>query len=166
MKVRHSDRSGEKVQLQMTPMIDIVFQLLVFFIMTFKIVSPEGDFNIRMPLGAPSEGMPDDELQIPPIKVRLTATGTGHLAGVQMNERDMGSGGRAFQRLRSAVVEFVRPATGPGIGDAAEVEIDADYGLQFEYVMDAITAVSGQVEGDRVIPLVEKIKFAPPRPGP
>ena len=30
--------------LEMTPMIDIVFQLLVFFIMTFKIVSQEGDF--------------------------------------------------------------------------------------------------------------------------
>ncbi|MEM8866338.1 MAG: biopolymer transporter ExbD, partial [Planctomycetota bacterium] len=37
MKIRHTDHR-DKIQLQMTPMIDIVFQLLIFFIMTFKIV--------------------------------------------------------------------------------------------------------------------------------
>ncbi len=163
MKVRHSDRNAEKVQLQMTPMIDIVFQLLVFFIMTFKIVSPEGDFNIRMPIGAPSEGLPDDELQIPPIKVRLTATGTGHLAEIRMGEKPLG---RNFKALNQEVRQIVGGGAGPSIQDAAEVEIDADYGLQFEYVMNAITAVSGHVEGDRVVSLVEKIKFAPPRAGP
>ena len=55
MKVRNQ-REQEKIEIQMTPMIDIVFQLLVFFIMTFKVVSMEGDFNIKMPLAAPSEG--------------------------------------------------------------------------------------------------------------
>jgi biopolymer transport protein ExbD len=55
MKVRNSGGKNEKVEIPMTPMIDIVFQLLVFFIMTFKIVSQEGDFNIKMPLAAPSE---------------------------------------------------------------------------------------------------------------
>ena len=41
-----------KVEMQMTPMIDIVFQLLTFFIMSFKIVAAEGDFDIKMPLAA------------------------------------------------------------------------------------------------------------------
>jgi biopolymer transport protein ExbD len=59
MKVRNSGgNKSEKVEIPMTPMIDIVFQLLVFFIMTFKIVSQEGDFNIKMPLAAMSEGPP------------------------------------------------------------------------------------------------------------
>ncbi|MEK6237543.1 MAG: biopolymer transporter ExbD, partial [Planctomycetales bacterium] len=66
MKVRNQ-KDSEKVELQMTPMIDIVFQLLVFFVMTFKIVSQEGDFDIKMPLAAPSEGTPDEDLY-PPIK--------------------------------------------------------------------------------------------------
>ena len=35
MKIRHTTGSGqEKIELQMTPMIDIVFQLLIFFIMS------------------------------------------------------------------------------------------------------------------------------------
>ena len=36
-----------KARLLMTPMIDVVFLLLIFFIMTFKIVAPEGDFQGR-----------------------------------------------------------------------------------------------------------------------
>ena len=59
MKIRNTDGKGEKIELQMTPMIDIVFQLLVFFIMTFKIVAMEGDFNIRMPAAAPQAAPPD-----------------------------------------------------------------------------------------------------------
>ena len=46
MKIRNTEHR-EHIVLQMTPMIDIVFQLLVFFVFTFKIVLPEGDFNIR-----------------------------------------------------------------------------------------------------------------------
>ena len=38
----------------MTSMIDIVFLLLVFFVMTFKIVELEGDFSVRMPLAGSS----------------------------------------------------------------------------------------------------------------
>ncbi|MFT5528125.1 MAG: biopolymer transport protein ExbD, partial [Pirellulaceae bacterium] len=53
MKVRNNKLGpDEEIELQMTPMIDIVFQLLVFFIMTFKIVAMEGDFNIKMPMAA------------------------------------------------------------------------------------------------------------------
>ncbi|MFP6675633.1 MAG: biopolymer transporter ExbD, partial [Pirellulaceae bacterium] len=78
MKFRHTTSSGDdKIELQMTPMIDIVFQLLVFFIMTFKIVAQEGDFNIRMPLA--SEGGAPDESQMPPYKLYLTANQDGTL---------------------------------------------------------------------------------------
>ncbi len=38
-----------KAELQMTSMIDIVFLLLIFFILTFKIAPQEGDFNIKLP---------------------------------------------------------------------------------------------------------------------
>ena len=57
MKIRHrSDMAEEKIELQMTPMIDIVFQLLIFFIFSLRISAQEGDFNISMPLAAPNAG--------------------------------------------------------------------------------------------------------------
>jgi biopolymer transport protein ExbD len=163
MRVRHSTGGGDdKIELQMTPMIDIVFQLLVFFIMTFKIVSQEGDFNIKMPLAAPKEGLPDD-LQLPPMKVRMTADGNGTLQSMSLNEKTF----REFKELHAYIISIVGDARGPGsIQETAEVELDCDYNLKYEYVVEAITAVSGYVENDKVVKLVEKIKFSSPKGGP
>jgi len=161
MKVRNAGRE-DKVELMMTPMIDIVFQLLIFFIMTFKIVAPEGDFNIKMPLNAPSEGLPDDN-QLPPMKVRLRATASGRLAGIQLGQRTLPD----FKALQMQVRDIVGDDRGPGsVAASTEIELDCDYGLRFESVIDAITAVSGYVasDGQNIVKLIEKIKFAPPRP--
>jgi len=160
MKVRNVSRHGdEQIELQMTPMIDIVFQLLIFFIMTLKIVSPEGDFNIKMPAAAPSEGLPEPD-QLPPITVRLKATGSGKLSTIQFGNRSLGGD---FPALRQAIIDMVGYDPGPGVLQSTEVELDCDYNLKYEYVMEAITAVSGYRKGDQVHKLVEKIKFAPPR---
>jgi biopolymer transport protein ExbD len=160
MKVRNAGAREEKIELQMTPMIDIVFQLLIFFIMTFKIVVPEGDFNIKMPLSAPSQGPPDENLT-PPIKVRLTTSGGGSV-GIRMNDTPIGD----FTQLRGRVVGLIGDERGPGsIADSAEVEFDCDYDLDYKHVIQAISAVSGYISPDKkVIKLIEKIKFAPPRP--
>ncbi len=160
MKVRHAQRTAdEKVELMMTPMIDIVFQLLIFFVMTFKIVSPEGDFNIKMPLEATSEGVPDPT-QLPPAIVRLQADEGGNLSGIQFGDRSLSD----FQELHEQIREMVGDQRGPGsVAAETEVELDCDYALKFEYVVDAITAVSGYVQDGRIIKVIEKIKFAPPR---
>ena len=161
MRIRHSTSSrDEKIELQMTPMIDIVFQLLIFFIMTFKIVSQEGDFNIKMPLAAPSEGLQDDQ-QLPPMKVRLTASASGQLSGIRLNDQNFGTD---FERLHGFIVGLIGDDVGPGSRqDTAEVELDCDFDLRYEYVIQAITAVSGRLADDgEIIKLVEKIKFAPP----
>ena len=67
----------EEIKINMTAMIDIVFQLLVFFIMTFKVVAMEGDFNIKMPLASESADSLDEELP-DLITVRLEAGENGN----------------------------------------------------------------------------------------
>ena len=47
--------------------------------------------------------------------------------------------------------------------DGPEIEIDTDYNLRYEYVIRSITAVSGYKDGNQVVKLIEKIKFAKPR---
>ncbi len=161
MKIRHTTGSGDdKVELQMTPMIDIVFQLLVFFIMTFKIVSQEGDFNIKMPLSAPSEGLPDENA-LPPMKVRLRADANGNPAAIMLNEKAFSDWGD----LNNYMIGIIGNERGPGsVQDTAEVELDCDYSLRYEHVINAVTAVSGFVDDNgNIVKLVEKIKFAPPR---
>jgi biopolymer transport protein ExbD len=163
MKIRHSAGGlSDKVEQQMTPMIDIVFQLLTFFIMTFKIATVEGDFSIKMPLAAPSQGQPDPEQLLPPIRIRITAGADGGYSSIRLGERTLGS----FEQLHNEIISIVGTDSGPGsLAEAAEVELDVDYNLRYEYVISAVTAVSGRVEQGRIIKLIEKVKFAPPRPG-
>jgi hypothetical protein len=164
MKLRHSTGGlSEKVELQMTPMIDIVFQLLSFFIMTFQIGVAEGDFNIKMPLLAPAAGPPSD-IALPPIRVRLISDARGALAGVLLNDRTLG-GRDPMDALRLEIVGILGDDRGPGsIQETAEVELACDFNLHYEHTIDAITAVSGYRDDEGgVVKLVEKIKFAPPQ---
>ncbi len=162
MRVRNTERyKGEGVQLQMTPMIDIVFQLLVFFIMTFKIIAPEGDFNVKMPRAAPDpEKIDPDPPQI--IKVGLRCNSNGSLRTIQFGARSLG---RDFGQLRAEIITFVGDDPGEATLELTEVEFDCDYNLRYEYVVDAITAVSGyRNEQGNIVTLVEKIKFTPVTP--
>jgi len=153
-----STTEGEKIELQMTPMIDVVFQLLIFFILSFKITTPEGDFNIKMmPLGKSLQTLAD-EIPAPPLTVRLEAGSDGQLASLSMGDRKL----KGFDELHNIVLSRVGDA-GPSGAEEVEVELDCDYDLKYEFVVEAITAVSGRVQGNAILPLVQKIKFASPR---
>ena len=158
MKIRNHD-PDTKVELQMTSMIDVVFLLLIFFILTFKIVELEGDFSIRMPLASNEAGQMDDsEL---PIKLRLIANDEGQLTSILLNDNDLGTD---FDQLRATILGIIGTNAGPSpSGEGPEVEIDTDYNLRYENVVNAITAVSGYKVGGQPVKLIEKIKFAPPR---
>lgn len=165
MKVRNlSSNKSDKVEIPMTPMIDIVFQLLVFFIMTFQIVAQEGDFNIRMPLAAMSEGPPPID-KLPPMVVRMQADSQGNLAQISLNQRPLGV---SMQRLHDEIRQVIGDDRGPGsLQETAEVELDCDYNLRYEHVIEAITAVSGYLDASgNIVRLAEKIKFSPPRAAP
>jgi len=150
----------DKIPIDMTPMIDIVFQLLSFFCMTLRVANAEGDFNIKMPLAAPRAGTPDPN-QLPPMKVRMRADGNGNLVDLVLNERSF-SGPTRFKQLHNHIASLVGDGS---MAASAEVELDCDYNLKYSNVIEAITAVSGDVSPDgQVIKLVEKIKFAPPHP--
>ena len=79
-------------------MIDVVFQLMIFFMLTFNIIAPEGDFDVRMPLGK-SSAEPLDDLQLPPIQVRLASDTDGTLAGISMNGEPVQGFGDLRQRV-------------------------------------------------------------------
>lgn len=162
MKIRNRE-SGQKNELNMTSMIDIVFLLLIFFVMTFKIVEMEGDFSVKMPLAGSANSVVDPTDL--PLKLRLRSDGEGSLAGMALNDIEMGSGIEAFDKLRGNVIGLLGSSAPveEEAGSGPEIEIDTDYNLRYEYVIRAITAVSGYKDGDQVVKLIEKIKFAKPR---
>ena len=159
MKLRRSYAGlPEKIDLQMTPMIDVVFQLLAFFLFSFKIAAVEGDFGIRMPLAGPGTPQVDQQL---PIKVKLTADADGNLTGIQMADRTLPD----FQTLHQQIISLVGSDAGPGSAAAnAEAELDCDYNLKYKYVIAAVTAISGYMSPTgHIVKLIQKIKFSPPK---
>ena len=125
---------------------------------TFKIVEPEGDFNIRMPSASASQSSEPSET--PLLKVRLRATPDRELASLQLGEVVF-DGKAPFFQLQSEIRSLVGDAAGPG-SDDQEVEIEADYDLKYRYVIRAITAITGYTDDNgQQHKLVERVRFAP-----
>jgi biopolymer transport protein ExbD len=159
MKIGTKSGLPDKIVLPMTPMIDIIFQMLIFFLFTFKIVTQEGDFNVKMPVGM-AAGSPQ-EPGLPPIRIRLAAHPDGSIASIKMGDRGVST----FADLHNQIIGYVGTQGGPGsLAESTEVELDCDYDLRYEYVIAAITAVSGYVDpNNKIVKLIEKIKFSPPK---
>jgi len=67
---RHAEESGKDTELRMTAMIDVVFQLLIFFLVGTKFRVPEGELEAYLP----EEGGPPKNLQeLPEVdEIRVT----------------------------------------------------------------------------------------------
>ena len=122
--------SPERVEQNMTPMIDIVFQLLTFFLLTFHIASAEGDFQVKMPLAQAAANQLEE---LPPlVKVKLTADADGNLKSIDYNGQRLasrkdssGKPDHGYGELHARILAFVGNDRGPGgTGAKAEVEID------------------------------------------
>ncbi len=125
-------RGAERPEIAMTPMIDVVFQLLIFFLMTFKPIVHEGQFEVAMsPAG---QAVPQQESILPPLTVQLAADENGVLAGIALGNTPLES---MAQLTRE--VQFI--ATGE-LASELEVELRADERLRYEYVVAAINALT------------------------
>lgn len=150
MKIRKSGSGDSKVTLEMTPMIDVVFQLLIFFMFTFKIVSVEGEFAITMPAVEQGSAAPTSEniTALPDIQVRLMAAENGELAGIQVGENQVNSLDELAATLKAIVGDD------PQVAGDVEMQIVAPENLKYGFVVGTINAAA------RV--RIQKIKFNPP----
>lgn len=164
MKIRKAEGAPEKPAIDMTPMIDCVFQLLIFFMLTLKILQPEGNFDINMPVSGVSSDSPIDNLE---IKVTLAANPDGSLAQIMLGSKPLGNDvPLCYRRLNGEIAALA--GSGGGFTDDMQVEIAADYNLAYEHAIKAVSACTGRRDPatGRVIRYVETVKFAPPvRPG-
>jgi len=159
MKIQTTE--DRNVKLNMTSMIDIVFQLLVFFIMTFKIVEMEGDFNVRMPLAAKESTSIEDVLP-DLITVKLKVGAEGKIAGIDVDngvEGDSYFDADMYSRLTDFVEKTIDTEGDPSEAIETEVEFDIDFDLKYSYTVQAIESVSGKIVDGQVKKLIEKIKF-------
>jgi len=136
----------EKPKINMTPMIDVVFLLLTFFVMTFRMIIPEGDFNVRMSsMGQERPAAVDTDS----VQVRLLADADGSLLAIQLNGENVEN----FDLLRHHVlaISLAKPDL--------EVALFVDEHLCYEYLIRAMTAVNGEIHEGQIRKICDKIKF-------
>jgi biopolymer transport protein ExbD len=150
--MRRNRRILVKPRINMTPMIDVVFLLLTFFVMTFKIIVPEGDFNVQM---SPTGQVRPVEMTDEPVQVRLTADAHGSLSAIQLNNEGI----EDFDKLRQhvSVIGLAKSALGK---PDWEIVIFPDEHLRYEYVIEAVTAVNGELLDGQHRKICNNIKFA------
>jgi biopolymer transport protein ExbD len=161
MKVT-KNKLPDKVDIPMAPMIDIVFQLLIFFMLNLKIVAPEGNFNINLPITAPSQAQNKD-FNLPDIKVGLRSDRDGNLTQLTLGSKNLGNDNAAFERLNKEILQIIGRPGNPLTKDV-EVEIDSDYETHYRFIVKAISSCTGRMDAQtkQIARYVEKIKFAPP----
>ncbi len=74
-----------KLELQIAPLIDVVFLLLIYFMVTAALVKKEGDISFMLPGG----GEPSPGVDIPvEVLIEITANGGVQLEGMQFSAGD------------------------------------------------------------------------------
>ena len=107
----------------MTPMIDIVFQLNIFFLFTFKIILPEGDFNIHMPSAAAARAVePSETLPLTLKHARPVPTANWPTCGWPADPS--ATAATPSPRFHQYIRGMVNDAGGPGTASDQEIELD------------------------------------------
>ncbi len=132
-------------------MIDVVFLLLIFFVMTFQITAMEGDFNI-------TATQPDGETAVDPprelvFRVHLLAGDSGELSGVRFDGRTLGGIEELSAVTRTIVGDHLAHG---GLSEHLAVRLRTDASLHYQHVLAAITALRGENPDE---PLIEDVRF-------
>jgi biopolymer transport protein ExbD len=107
MKIPRRDTHGA-VGFDMTPMIDIVFQLIIFFLLTGHLVKQET--QLKLPLPEASSGEEDVDTEAPRVTINVQADGQVSLGSGAVNiaeltqrlaEKRADAGGGLEVRIRS-----------------------------------------------------------------
>jgi len=88
MARRSASSGASTTEIDMTPMIDMTFQLITFFMFVMNFSEAEQDERIRLPLSQLAK--PSDRIVEKPLTLQLTSAGAVIYAGELVAVRDIG----------------------------------------------------------------------------
>ncbi|MCF7847904.1 MAG: biopolymer transporter ExbD [Kiritimatiellales bacterium] len=80
---RHAEEV--KLELQIAPLIDVVFLLLIYFMVTPALIRKEGDISFMLPANVAAEDMVDIPVE---VLIEITADGTVQVEGMRFSRDD------------------------------------------------------------------------------
>ncbi len=140
-------RSGEEVELNLAAMLDMAFQLLTFFILTFKPAPVEGQVNLRLPppvgitrdgSGKPGE---DTSAEKPPqglttLTIGAFSDANGALSALSVGETQVASLQALDYRLQTVFADKTTPFD--------QVIIQVGQNLRYDELMRVIEVCTRQ----------------------
>lgn len=127
---RRRHRTGTSITINLAPMIDVTFLLMIFFLVTTTFERAEGLLSSKMP----QEGPASVALPLTPIVVRLTAAGD---AGVVIRVDQLRSMPTGFRELASLLEDLQAK---PGFDAETPVVIASEPDVAWDHVVNAWNA--------------------------
>jgi biopolymer transport protein ExbD len=140
----------QEVEVQVTPMLDMAFQLLSFFILTYRPLPTEGQFSMNLLPSAPSVDMAKNEATevtetsdmpalLRTLNVQVKANLDGTLSEMAIGENTF----TTLEELKARLKEIVADKTLP----FDQAVIQADPGLRYDDLMRVIDVFAGPEVG-------------------
>lgn len=149
MARRRTSSDDIEVKADLTSMLDVIFNVLAFFVVTFNPPKPEKNFDVTLPPPQKQEtqAQTSDEASQEPelfesVTIGLRAGPGGTLQSIQLEGRDLGGGGVGVPRL---VNELRRTASLISVGDGSGGALEAatiicDPSLKYEHLIAVVDA--------------------------
>jgi biopolymer transport protein ExbD len=140
-QLRRKNRRQFSFALNLTPMMDVMFNLLIFFIVTASFALPEGSLEARLPR---STGIAAQNAAIPvvPIQIFLEPAGSGDSAIIRVST-SLNPDAASLTLVRDFDELFAllnAMQTRPGISDKTPVVIAAKPAVTWNQVVGAYNA--------------------------
>ena len=119
---------GSRPSVNMTPMIDVVFQLIIFFLVSSHLAKQEAQLPLPLPVAA--SGDKEGDQTNPRVTVNVLADGQLSLAGKHVSVREL------QQRLHTRLAES---------GADLEVRIRSDRAVAYQHVEPILLACARAV---------------------
>ena len=141
----------QEVEVQITPMLDMAFQLLTFFILTFRPMPTEGQFSMNLLPASASVDMAQTEknnevtenselpTELRTLKVQVRSGLNGSLADMAIGETSY----QSLDQLKARMVEIMADKTLP----FDQAVIQSDPGLKYEDLMRVINVFASPEVG-------------------
>ena len=148
MARRKKKKGNEAIELNMAAMLDMAFQLLTFFILTFKPMPVEGQVSLRLPPPQPMATVKDgqkageDVNNLNPVQginslvISVFPTASGHLGTMSIGESPVGTTNALERRLKEVLSDKSSPFD--------QVLIQVGPSLRYEELMRVIDVCTRQ----------------------